>query len=90
MIKQASPKLIGTFIVGAVALIVVMFVVFGSGGIFKTKIDYVIYFSRTGQWGYITPAFTENRRRLNSPGHIRFHNHQNNFLKAWVPLNKGT
>lgn len=44
MIKQASPKLIGTFIVGAVALIVVMFVVFGSGGMFKTKIDYVIYF----------------------------------------------
>ena len=44
MIKQASPKLIGTFIVGAVALIVVMFIVFGSGGVFKTKIDYVIYF----------------------------------------------
>lgn len=44
MIKQASPKLIGTFIVGAVALIVVMFIVFGSGGVFKTKNEYVIYF----------------------------------------------
>ena len=50
------------------------------------KIDYVIYFSRAGQWGYITPAFTENRRRLNSSGHIRFHNHQNNFLKAFKKI----
>ena len=37
------------------------------------KIDYVIYFSRTCEWGYITPAFKENKKRLNSSGHIRFH-----------------
>lgn len=47
------------------------------------KIDYVIYFSRTAEWGYIAPAFTENRKRLNSPDHIRFHNHPANFLKAF-------
>ena len=48
-----------------------------------SKIDYVIYFSRTGEWGYIAPAFEENRRRLNSPGHVRFHKHPVNFLKAF-------
>ena len=47
------------------------------------KIDYVIYFSRTGEWGYITPAFNENRKQLNAPDHIRFHKHQTNFLKAF-------
>jgi len=50
------------------------------------KIDYVIYFSRTDHWGYITPAFVENRKRLNSSGHIRFHNNQVNFLKAFKKI----
>ncbi|TFH08323.1 MAG: hypothetical protein E4H07_07860 [Nitrosomonadales bacterium] len=48
-----------------------------------SKIDYVIYFSRNEEWGYITPAFQECRRKLNSLGHIRFHKHQTNFLKAF-------
>ncbi len=47
------------------------------------KIDYVVYFSVQGEWGYITPAFIEQRRPLNSPGHIRFHKHPSNFLKAF-------
>ena len=47
------------------------------------KIDYVIYFSRKGEWGYIAPAFKENRVRLNNPKHIRFHKHPKNFLKAF-------
>lgn len=47
------------------------------------KIDYVIYFSRTGEWGYIAPAFNENTKRLNAPEHIRFHKHPTNFLKAF-------
>lgn len=47
------------------------------------KIDYVVYFSVQGQWGYITPAFTERSRPLNSPGHIKFHKHPTNFLKAF-------
>lgn len=50
------------------------------------NIDYVIYFSRTGDWGYITPAFGEHRKRLNSSGHIRFHNNQTNFLKAFKKI----
>ncbi|MDO6677093.1 hypothetical protein [Shewanella sp. 4_MG-2023] len=47
------------------------------------KIDYVIYFSRVGSWGYITRPFTQKKRRLNAPGHIRFHQHSKNFVKAF-------
>lgn len=49
----------------------------------NAKIDYVIYFSRTGDWGYITPPFRQNRRRLNTIGHVRFHQHPKNFVKAF-------
>ncbi len=47
------------------------------------QIDYVVYFSVTGEWGYITPAFLEERRPLKSPDHIRFCKHPTNFLKAF-------
>ncbi len=47
------------------------------------KIDYVVYFSVEGDWGYIAPAFCEKRRRLKALGHVRFHKHQTNFLKAF-------
>lgn len=48
------------------------------------KIDYVVYFSRSGEWGYITPAFQQNRKRLDSPGHVRFNkNKQNEFISAF-------
>lgn len=51
-----------------------------------SQIDYVIYFTRNGEWGYITPAFHEPRKRLNSVGHIRFHKHPTNFLKAFKKI----
>lgn len=51
-----------------------------------SKIDYVIYFTRNGEWGYITPAFQERRKQLNSVGHIRFHKHPTNFLKAFKKI----
>ena len=47
------------------------------------KIDYVVYFSRIGDWGYIAHPFQERRKRLNSTGHIRFHSHPKKFLKAF-------
>ncbi len=50
------------------------------------KIDYVIYFSRLGDWGYITLPFKERKKRLNSSGHIRFHAHPTNFLKAFMKI----
>ena len=46
-------------------------------------IDFVVYFSRSGNWGYITPPFSQRRKRLNSPDHIRFHKHPKPFLKAF-------
>lgn len=49
----------------------------------NAKIDYVIYFSRTAEWGYIAPAFADHKKRLNSPDHIKFHQHPVNFLKAF-------
>jgi paraquat-inducible protein B len=42
--NEANTKLIGAFIVGAVALVIVVFLVFGSGKMFTKTIEYVIYF----------------------------------------------
>lgn len=50
------------------------------------KIDFIIYFSRTSSWGYIAPPFNESRKRLNSKGHVRFHQHPKNFLKAFAKV----
>ncbi|WP_372740985.1 hypothetical protein [Neptunomonas sp.] len=47
------------------------------------NIDYVIFFSHTGNWGYITPPFREKSKKLNADGHIRFHQHEKNFAKAF-------
>jgi len=44
MSHKANPKLIGGFVIGAVALAVIVFMVFGSGKYFMTKYTYVVYF----------------------------------------------
>jgi paraquat-inducible protein B len=44
MAKQANRKLIGGFVVIAVALMAVSVVIFGSGKFFKEKREYVLYF----------------------------------------------
>jgi paraquat-inducible protein B len=44
MKKETSTKTIGLFVVGAVTLIVIVFLVFGSGDYFTQKYKYVIYF----------------------------------------------
>jgi len=46
-------------------------------------IDYVIYFSKIDNWGYITKPFKQKRRRLNSGDHIRFHQHAKPFIRAF-------
>jgi hypothetical protein len=35
-------------------------------------LDYVSYFSTQADWGFIAPAFAQESRRLNAPGHMRF------------------
>jgi len=44
MTHKANPRLIGGFVVGAVALAVIVFLVFGSGKYFVKKDTYVVYF----------------------------------------------
>jgi hypothetical protein len=36
-------------------------------------------------WGFITPAFPEASRPLDSPDYMSFHAHRTNFLKAVSP-----
>ncbi|HHX8369413.1 hypothetical protein NB574_11750 [Vibrio vulnificus] len=48
----------------------------------NAQIDYVIYFSRCSNWGYIAPPF-RGKRKVNHPKHVRFHQHPKNFLKAF-------
>lgn len=47
------------------------------------QIDYVVYYSRTANWGYIVPAFSEQKKALKSARHVRFHQHAKSFLKAF-------
>lgn len=52
----------------------------------NAKIDYVIYFSRSSDWGYIVPAFEQNRKRLNDPSHIKFSHSSTSFLEAFEKI----
>lgn len=52
----------------------------------EEQVDYVIYFSRDRDWGYIAPAFSSRRKRLNDEQHVRFHQHPKNFLKAFSQI----
>lgn len=47
MSKHASPTLIGSFVVGAVALVVVGLVAFGSMNLFRRPLAYVMFFDTT-------------------------------------------
>lgn len=44
MTKKANPKLIGAFVLGAVALAAIGVVIFGSGRFFAEKFDWVLFF----------------------------------------------
>jgi paraquat-inducible protein B len=46
MSKQANPKVIGAFVLGALALVVIVFVIFGSAEFFKDTNNFVTYFHR--------------------------------------------
>lgn len=47
MNKKISPTLIGAFVVGALALIVIAVIVFGSGRLFKQTREFVLYFENS-------------------------------------------
>jgi paraquat-inducible protein B len=44
MSKKASPTLIGIFVVGAIALVIVGILIFGTGRFFSDRPKYVLYF----------------------------------------------
>lgn len=50
------------------------------------NIDFVIYFSKNDNWGYITKPFREKTKPLMSDGHIRFHQHSKPFAKAFESI----
>jgi paraquat-inducible protein B len=47
MNKKISPAIIGAFVVGAVALIVIAILVFGSGRLFRQTREFVLYFDNS-------------------------------------------
>ena len=47
MNKKISPTLIGAFVVGAVALLVIAVIAFGSGRLFRETKEFVLYFDGT-------------------------------------------
>ncbi len=47
------------------------------------NVDMVIAFARNSTWGYVMPAFQENKRPLNFDGHQRFDQNKNDFLRAF-------
>lgn len=49
----------------------------------EVKIDFVIYFSKSAGWGFIMKPFTQNKKRLNAEGHLKFHQHPKPFIKAF-------
>lgn len=51
-----------------------------------SNVDVVVCFARNSNWGYVMPAFTQNKRKLNSDGHQKFLENKKDFLKAFHKL----
>ncbi len=51
-----------------------------------SNVDVVIFFARNSNWGYVMPAFSQNKRKLNFEGHQKFNENKNDFLKAFHKL----
>lgn len=49
MIKNANSTIIGSFIIGAILLVLIVFMVFGTGKLFVTTNEYVVYFRSAPQ-----------------------------------------
>lgn len=52
-----------------------------------SNIDCVVFFARNSNWGYISPAFKEEKRPLNHAAHQRFEQCKIDFLKAFHKTN---
>lgn len=52
----------------------------------ESNVDVVVFFARNSNWGYVMPAFGENKRPLNHSGHEKFTQSKKQFLKAFHKL----
>jgi len=52
MNRKVSPTVIGAFVVGALALVVIATLMFGSGRFFRTSKNFVLYFDVTTRSGF--------------------------------------
>ena len=48
-----------------------------------SNVDVVVAFAKNTNWGYVMPAFSQNKRKMNSEGHQKFDQSKNEFLKAF-------
>ncbi|MBT8146893.1 MAG: hypothetical protein KJN90_08565 [Gammaproteobacteria bacterium] len=48
-----------------------------------SNVDVVVVFARDSNWGYVMPAFTDYRRKLNAEGHQKFITSKREFLRAF-------
>ncbi len=48
-----------------------------------SHVNVVVYFARNSNWGYVAPAFSTSRKKLNDEGHIKFEDNKKEFLKAF-------
>jgi len=52
----------------------------------ESYLDCVVCFARNSNWGYVMPAFTQKKRKMNAEGHFRFQQTKAQFLKAFHSL----
>ena len=52
-----------------------------------SHVNVVVYFARNSNWGYVAPAFSGHRKKLNAEGHIKFEDNKKEFLKAFHKIN---
>jgi hypothetical protein len=45
-----------------------------------------VYFAKNSNWGYVIPAFTTLRKKLDAAGGIKFERKRDSFLKAFHAL----
>ena len=84
MNKKISPAVIGAFVLGAVALIVIAILVFGSGRLFRQTRDFVLYFDNSVNGLRIGAPVKIKGVEIGSVKDIRFQLEKNKELKIPV------
>lgn len=92
MSKQANPKMIGAFVVGAIAIIIATLMLLGSGALFSDKQRYVTYFEGSIQGLRVGANVNFRGVRIGQVRdvHVRFDNSMNEFdLPVYIELEPG-